>query len=425
MPESFYEVLDVPRDADEETITDAYRDLVKDVHPDVSDRPDAADRFKLVQRAEEVLTDDAKRSRYDRMGHERYVRLNGNPELHDFEEDGEDDGPGSRSDIQDAAARAAAGTAESTGGTTHSSGPTNEGATAGWRERERRWRRTTGSPNWNFGDDGGGFGEQDDPFGNRWEYFTGRDDEDTQGQDPSGTGGAGGTGDPFESHKDGETADGAGGGSAGSTGGGSAGNPGAGSAESTGAGSTGRTTAGRTANPWADATRDESGAEGATASTTGAGGADGSGFGGAGVTTSASRSDGGSPTGRTGYAVNDWSHDTEGRSVVRTDWSQESAGFFVGSFLMYPIMLATSVYPGFPFEVNLVIGACTLFMAGYLLTRPGISAIVFGVWGLLLPVVIVWSGFSFVSLFGLIALVGTWIPFAYALAIGVVLSDTL
>mgnify|MGYP000471621917 CR=1 FL=1 len=74
MTESFYDVLGVPETADQEEITAAYREKVKEYHPDVSDRDDAAERFKAVTRAEEVLGDETERVRYDRLGHDAYVR---------------------------------------------------------------------------------------------------------------------------------------------------------------------------------------------------------------------------------------------------------------------------------------------------------------------------------------------------------------
>ncbi|WP_424004216.1 DnaJ domain-containing protein [Haloarcula salina] len=74
MEATFYGVLGVDPDADEETIVRAYRERSKSAHPDVSDDPDAGERFKRLTTAKEVLTDEAERARYDRLGHETYVR---------------------------------------------------------------------------------------------------------------------------------------------------------------------------------------------------------------------------------------------------------------------------------------------------------------------------------------------------------------
>ena len=72
MSEDFYEVLGVSRDADEEEIKRAYRKKAAEYHPDVSDDPDAEEKFKKVKKAKEVLSDEEKRQAYDRMGHERF-----------------------------------------------------------------------------------------------------------------------------------------------------------------------------------------------------------------------------------------------------------------------------------------------------------------------------------------------------------------
>jgi molecular chaperone DnaJ len=72
MTEDFYDVLGVSRDADEDEIKQAYRKKASEYHPDVSDNPDAEEKFKKAKKAKEVLTDEEKRQAYDRMGHERF-----------------------------------------------------------------------------------------------------------------------------------------------------------------------------------------------------------------------------------------------------------------------------------------------------------------------------------------------------------------
>ncbi len=73
MSEDFYEVLGVDRDASEEEINRAFRRKAAQHHPDVSDEPDAEERFKKIQKAKEVLTDEEKRAAYDQMGHARFT----------------------------------------------------------------------------------------------------------------------------------------------------------------------------------------------------------------------------------------------------------------------------------------------------------------------------------------------------------------
>lgn len=74
MTETFYSVFGVGPDADGERIERAYRQAVKECHPDVSDDPAAAERFKRLTAAREVLLDEDERAQYDRLGHAAYVR---------------------------------------------------------------------------------------------------------------------------------------------------------------------------------------------------------------------------------------------------------------------------------------------------------------------------------------------------------------
>jgi curved DNA-binding protein len=64
----YYEVLGVPRDADQDTIRRAYRKLARKYHPDLNADSDAEERFKELGEAYEVLSDAEKRERYDRLG---------------------------------------------------------------------------------------------------------------------------------------------------------------------------------------------------------------------------------------------------------------------------------------------------------------------------------------------------------------------
>jgi len=64
----YYEVLGVPRDADQDAIRRAYRKLARKYHPDLNSDSDAEDRFKELGEAYEVLSDPEKRERYDRLG---------------------------------------------------------------------------------------------------------------------------------------------------------------------------------------------------------------------------------------------------------------------------------------------------------------------------------------------------------------------
>lgn len=65
----YYEVLGVAKDASKDEIKKAYRKLSKKYHPDINKAPDAAEKFKEIQEAYEVLSDDQKRTQYDQFGH--------------------------------------------------------------------------------------------------------------------------------------------------------------------------------------------------------------------------------------------------------------------------------------------------------------------------------------------------------------------
>ena len=64
----YYDLLNVSRDANPETLKRAYRRLARQYHPDVNKEPGAEERFKEIGRAYEVLSDPEKRSRYDQFG---------------------------------------------------------------------------------------------------------------------------------------------------------------------------------------------------------------------------------------------------------------------------------------------------------------------------------------------------------------------
>jgi molecular chaperone DnaJ len=65
----YYEILGVARTADVGEIKRAFRRLAREQHPDVSDAPDADERFREAVEAYEVLSKSETRSLYDRFGH--------------------------------------------------------------------------------------------------------------------------------------------------------------------------------------------------------------------------------------------------------------------------------------------------------------------------------------------------------------------
>ncbi|HEY2536789.1 MAG TPA: molecular chaperone DnaJ [Solirubrobacteraceae bacterium] len=71
MPRDPYEVLGVQRDASEQQIKKAFRQLARELHPDVNAHdPQAEEKFKEAAEAYEILSDGERRATYDRYGHE-------------------------------------------------------------------------------------------------------------------------------------------------------------------------------------------------------------------------------------------------------------------------------------------------------------------------------------------------------------------
>ena len=68
-PRDYYELLGVARDARRATIKKSFRRLARQLHPDVSDHPEAEVRFREITEAYEVLSSSERRALYDRYGH--------------------------------------------------------------------------------------------------------------------------------------------------------------------------------------------------------------------------------------------------------------------------------------------------------------------------------------------------------------------
>lgn len=87
--QDYYEILGVPRDADQDTIKKSYRRLAMQYHPDKNPgNKEAEEKFKAAASAYEVLGDPEKRSKYDRFGHAAF-------------QNGGMGGPGGFQDVED------------------------------------------------------------------------------------------------------------------------------------------------------------------------------------------------------------------------------------------------------------------------------------------------------------------------------------
>ena len=69
----YYDILGIPRNADDKEIKKAYRNLARKYHPDVCKEPGAEEKFKEINEAYSVLSDEQKKAQYDNMGHETYT----------------------------------------------------------------------------------------------------------------------------------------------------------------------------------------------------------------------------------------------------------------------------------------------------------------------------------------------------------------
>ena len=80
MSKSLYDTLDVSQDASADEIKKAYRRLARKYHPDVNKDPGAEEKFKEINAAYEILSDEQKRRQYDQYGDNMF----GGQNFHDF-----------------------------------------------------------------------------------------------------------------------------------------------------------------------------------------------------------------------------------------------------------------------------------------------------------------------------------------------------
>ncbi|MGZ6343647.1 MAG: DnaJ domain-containing protein, partial [Candidatus Limnocylindrales bacterium] len=64
----YYEILGVARSATDEELKKAFRRLAQQWHPDVNTTPEAAEQFKEINEAYQILSDPQRRQAYDLFG---------------------------------------------------------------------------------------------------------------------------------------------------------------------------------------------------------------------------------------------------------------------------------------------------------------------------------------------------------------------
>lgn len=73
----YYEILGISKTAPEVEIKSAYRKLARHHHPDIDKSAGAAEKFKEVSEAYQVLSDPVKKKQYDQFGHAAFDRSAG------------------------------------------------------------------------------------------------------------------------------------------------------------------------------------------------------------------------------------------------------------------------------------------------------------------------------------------------------------
>ena len=350
MTETFYDRLGVPTDATTEEIETAYREAIKQVHPDVSDNVDAGERTKRLNKAKRVLTDDEERARYDRLGHDSYTGDGGDASgTTSDSQAGDGDGSPSgdqtrgvrgdeserresaewtdRSPSESAWQRSKRSERRSGRRRERHAGPRwNEGSgdRHSQRARNRRTRRTDGRAN---GQTAGSTGRSADG--------TTRSRTDSSG--PSWQSNGVTDGSPFRSEDR-------------------------------------RAAAGSTADPNVDWSWNAWESTGA-------------------------------------WAVRQGSNAGRRLRPSRLFPTTQSAVLLGSIFFCYPFFVGSMLYPSFPLVARLAVAVCTLLTFAYLLSIPEAAVIVFGLWSVLVPLgLLVVPGLSLFSLAGVIGLVATWVP---------------
>lgn len=381
----YYAALGVPEDASAEAIEGAYRERVKEVHPDRSDAPDATEQFRLVQEAKEVLTDPTERARYDRLGHAAYVRRNAGP--------GAVPGDGSRANSPTdppRTERRSAGGAERTGGRGRSRDRSRGRSAGGGGPRDRRRARS--------GHSGAGAdaqrdddGTADDDSSADWATDGARRDRHTTppgepGRDDGGPGRdeAGSRrshdrapGDPFE----GATA---------------------------GAQERGRVwrrqgPRGRRRDSERARARERARRRARAASPNRAG--DGPSYHAAADYATGWYSSGADSD--AGYGV------SPGSGPV---FVSERVGLAAMAFVLYPLFAFGAFVPSLAPGARLALGLLGLTLVGYLVSTPEAGLLAFGAWTLLAPFVLVAADVGVVSLAGTLAWAACWLPFLFCAA---------
>jgi len=132
---------------------------------------------------------------------------------------------------------------------------------------------------------------------------------------------------------------------------------------------------------------------------------------------------GGSPGG-VGETARSWNGSAASASASDTrrasdgGWSPRGSRSpsWPSSMVLYPLMLFSALFPPFPLLVNVIVGCCTIFLVGYLQSRPGVRRGRFRHLEPAGPPAFVAVGLPLTGLVGIAGLTGTWLPLGLSVA---------
>jgi hypothetical protein len=86
------------------------------------------------------------------------------------------------------------------------------------------------------------------------------------------------------------------------------------------------------------------------------------------------------------------------------------------TFLVYPVLLFGALFQTFPLAVNIIVAMCAVLIVSFLQSIPNVAVVVFGVWTVLLPIVLTSVfGVALFSLIGVLAITGVVFPLALSI----------